>query len=385
MVMNITGDMRKCKIEISLFIFFGFVSWHCKEIYLPPAISTPANYLVVDGFINTGADSTIIKLTRTRNIGSGTQEIVELNAVVQVQDEMSNIYPLTERGKGIYARAAMPLKQGQYCRLKIATRNGSSYTSEPILIQKTPPIDSITWSRDEAGVHIYANTHDPSNNSRFYQWEYTETWEYRTQEESEFKYVNGTVIKRDSVDQIYRCWTTANSNQYILGSTQHLSDDIVSNFNLLMIPPATVRLSLLYSILVKQHVLTKEGFEYWENFAKITEGLGSIFDTQPSQLTGNIRCNNNPDEPVIGFINAYQVETKRIFIDNNDLPQWNYYKFPFPKPCKPYQLRTIGVTITDFFGNGSTLVPMSPGEGVPIECADCRVQGGKTLKPSFWP
>ncbi len=37
----------------------------CKKPYDPPAIKSNGSYLVVEGVINSGADSTTIKLSRT--------------------------------------------------------------------------------------------------------------------------------------------------------------------------------------------------------------------------------------------------------------------------------------------------------------------------------
>ena len=39
----------------------------CKKPYFPPVISGPNGYLVVEGAINSGSDSTFITLSRTVN------------------------------------------------------------------------------------------------------------------------------------------------------------------------------------------------------------------------------------------------------------------------------------------------------------------------------
>ena len=57
-------------------------------------------------------------------------------------------------------------------------------------MKPVPPIDSIYYEKMNLqenadgdplreGCKIYLNTHDPENKSKFYRWEYTETWEFQ--------------------------------------------------------------------------------------------------------------------------------------------------------------------------------------------------------------
>jgi hypothetical protein len=48
--------------------------------------------------------------------------------------------------------------------------------------------------------------------------------------------------------------------------------------------------------------------------------LGTIFDAQPTEITGNIRSLSDPAEKVIGFINAAPVQEARIFISKEEVP-----------------------------------------------------------------
>ncbi len=55
-----------------------------------------------------------------------------------------------------------------------------------------------------------------------------------------------------------------------------------------------------------------------------TENVGSIFGSQPNEITGNIHCVSNSSEPVIGYIGAGRSQHERIFISNSDMPSgWN--------------------------------------------------------------
>src|ERR1700753_1780823 len=81
----------------------------CRKPYDPPAIANNANYLVVEGVINAGADSTIIKLSRTVQIAAKTTANPELHAKVTVVSSTNIVYPLTETGRGYYGAVGFNL------------------------------------------------------------------------------------------------------------------------------------------------------------------------------------------------------------------------------------------------------------------------------------
>lgn len=80
----------------------------CKKPYAPKIVASNANFLVVEGVINTGQDSTFIKLSRTVNVSAKITAKPELNATVVIENDMNATYPLQEKGNGVYA--APPLE-----------------------------------------------------------------------------------------------------------------------------------------------------------------------------------------------------------------------------------------------------------------------------------
>src|SRR5581483_2395610 len=125
---------------------------------------------------------------------------------------------------------------------------------------------------------------------------------------------------------IYTCWQSENSTNILLGSSAKLSKDSM-HFPLVFIPSANWKLSVLYSIDIKQYALSKEEYEYLSKIKNNSEATGSIFDKQPSELAGNIHCLTTPNELVIGFIGIANRREKRYFIKNTDVPNWNYFLY----------------------------------------------------------
>src|SRR5689334_15833722 len=94
-----------CKLLVVILIF-----GRCIKPYNPPALQAKNNYLVVDGFINTGVNQiTTITLTRTRNLTDTVTTLPEPNASVVVQSSDGSVYPLTETAVGVYQSVALNL------------------------------------------------------------------------------------------------------------------------------------------------------------------------------------------------------------------------------------------------------------------------------------
>jgi len=77
----------KLIVTYSLFIFCCLIGTTCKTPYEPVEITVNVNYLVVEGIINSGPDSTIIKLSRTTKLKDKVQTIPERGATVVVESD----------------------------------------------------------------------------------------------------------------------------------------------------------------------------------------------------------------------------------------------------------------------------------------------------------
>ena len=339
---------------------------------------------MVDGFLNIGNDSTVITLSRSKSLSDTTYSLIpELRAQLTVIGSASDTYPLQEEGNGIYFSSQLNLNFAETYQLKIVTSNGKEYISDSIIPKQTPPIDTLTWHADSTGLSIYLNTHDPSNNARYYRWDFTETWQRQSYYNSELEYVNGQLITRPPQNQVYNCWKTQSSSNIIVNTSEKLSQDIIYQQPIQFIPMGSEQLFILYSINVRQFAITSDAYNFWQTLKSSTELTGSLFDPEPSQITGNIHCITNPAEPVLGFIGASTVSQKRIFINRYDFSYWLHY---------PPQCFLTLVSPGDIGAFADTLL-ITPINSIPAginsstpECSDCRYGGGVvTTKPSFWP
>ena len=394
----------------------------CKKPYNPPAISATNSYLVVEGVINTGPDSTIIKLSHTVQLSSTTATNPVLNAVVAVESDQNAIFPLTETGNGKYASPGLNLDNSHKYRLSINSNN-EQYYSDYVAVLNSPSIDSVFFTVAGNGINIYTTTHDPASAVKYYRWDYQETWIFHSNYYSFYKSNGAMVIPRNFVnDEVYQCWRSDTSSTINVSSSANLKSDIISSNPITFVASNSEKLGAKYSIIntqsaasasaysirVKQYALTGEAYTYWLNLKKNTEQLGSIFDAQPTQIDGNVHSATHPTEPVIGYVSVGSVASQRIFITNKQIPSaW--------KPTPLYtgcQLDTLylsylppGATVPvnqedEFFNftNGqlkfqNRLIPIAVminlfgtiigHTGSTPPCVDCTLRG-TNVQPAFW-
>jgi len=374
------------------------LEWGCTKPYAPPVVAGSNNYLVVEGNINTGTDSTVIALSRTVNIASGIGSIAELNATIAIQDNQNQSYSLRSTGNGRYVSPLLNLDPTREYRLNITTTDGKNYISDYVPATASPPIDSIGFTEQSNGIQLYVNTHDPNNKTHYYRWDYTETWIFDAKYSSTYISNGKTdVVFRTVAQQIYQCWGNDISTDIELGSSAKLSQDVIYENPLVFIPSTSEKIESRYSILVKQYAMTTDGYNYYALLKKNTEETGSIFDAQPSTLTGNIHCTSNPNLPVIGYVTAGTTQQKRIYIDNTQLPNNWIATYPYDCQvdtalyCRPQLSTCFNEVLAYLVPAGSiTIGAIYKGGPSPIgytftdaECGDCSIRG-TLIKPSFW-
>jgi hypothetical protein len=66
--------------------------------------------------------------------------------------------------------------------------------------------------------------------------------------------------------------------------------------------------------------ITPEAHDYWERVNILANQVGSIFDTPPSPITGNIFNVEDPTEPTLGYFQSVNESSNRISLTQNELP-----------------------------------------------------------------
>lgn len=334
--------IRKLYIVFTLFGIFCCVNC-VEEIEFENEVFESA--LVIDATITNEDKQHEVLLSRTypfEDLGPSP----ESNANVTVTGN-GVVYQFTEDKPGSYISeavfSAMPNVDYQ---IRITTNDGRTYTSIPTQLTQSSQIDELYAVRETNddginGMSMYIDTFDPTGNSKYYRYEYEET----------FRVEPPAFVSEDLVEDftpevlidlcpdcpvkfVFRsqdkrvCYRTETSQSIILTSSKGFTEDRVTRFLTHFVKSDDYKISHRYSILVRQFVHSREAYTYLEAVSRFS-GEGSLFSqVQPGFVSGNIISESNSEEKVIGFFDVASVSTKRIF--------FNYEDFYPNEPLPPY-------------------------------------------------
>jgi hypothetical protein len=379
------------------FLLIFLMMFSCRKAYNPPAIEGDNHFLAVNGFIYTGtAVTSTISLSRSLNLNDTLPDRPELNAQVVIESSAGNSYILIDSaGVGVYISQALTLDTTNQFRLTITTSDGNKYQSDFVSAKLAPPIDSLGWElandpvTGQQDANIFVNAHDPTNATRYYRWDYLQTYKHVSTYSTSWADSNDVIYALPVGFSTHSCWSTVPSQNISLGTSIALSQDVISHVQVASFLQNDPTFDIGSSFLIRQYPLTEQGYAYWLSVQKNSQTLGGLFDLQPSQIQGNLHCLTNPDNPVIGFVSASTVQESRIYISNKSLPGWQSPHIDTATSCQ------IAIIPTDplneliwnypdtsygpyYFPSGGLFI-------APKRCMDCRYQGGTLDKPSFWP
>lgn len=296
--------------------------------------------------------------------------------------------------------------------LQITTAGGRIYNSTPTQLTATTQIDALYPVRETNddgvnGMTMYIDSYDPSGNSKYYRYEYEET----------FKIVAPDYVEQDAIviNDVYPfcevgltkrspdqkvCYRTEISNNINLTTTETLNEDRVSRFPVRFLSSEDYKISYRYSILVKQYVQSPEAYKYLETISSFSEE-GSLFSQfQPGFITGNITSEGNTSEKVLGFFEVSSVDMRRIYFNYEDFypnslipPYVISCQFVAPRLFAPSHqekcgslIRIVRIRSLVYLEDNNGEIPHpwgGPFLMIPPACGDCTVLGSH-IPPEFW-
>ena len=366
----------------------------CREPFNPEIEPADLNVLVVEGYLDTDGLASKLKLSYTRNIQTDNSFMPSYpTGNVVLKSESGEQYPLTELGSGEF-EFAYDIPENQNYRLYISTIDGKSYTSELIRPILTPEIIDVGFVKNELGVEVYLTTKGDENADDFL-WTFEETYAFRPKFPSYYKFDPETadIVYRDPEERIDLCYRGGESSDLILETSSRFEDQFVFRQSITQILDNDERLGIRYSILISQKALDKKASEFWEILRKNTDDIGSIFSPLPSNIGGNIKNDQNPDTPVVGFVSLGTIKQRRLYIAAQEVAPWIVME-PAYGGCFLESDTIPKSEYAQSFASGSFL-PVIPiwsetsaqeplgYRGSVRTCADCTLRG-TNVKPDFW-
>lgn len=368
--------------------FLLLLAASCSKPLELPDTKPDTSIVVVEGDVVTGTDmENVVLLSRVRSLADTTASPVS-RAKVQVVSGSGSVWDLTESSDtlGKY-RSTISLDPSNTYFIRVVSPEGNTFESPAQASKPVPPIDSLTFKQSEDGqeVKIFVHTHDPANNTHYYRWHSTETWERASAFESLYQFTGTDIVTKPLGDQNHLCWRTEEVPDIVIENTTYLSKDLVSYKQVAKFDQSTEKGYIRYSLLVKQIALTRESYEFWNTIKSNTELSGSIFDKQPSQYTTNLVCKNDPKKRAIGFVSVSGSTEARIFIRNSALNLWPYAPPAICTENKDGKDQVIQILRNHPEYLVSSYTPLTFQYGYSAKsCVDCTLTGGTNIKPSFW-
>jgi hypothetical protein len=366
----------------------------CIKSFEPVINSNARNKYVVSGRVTNTEGWQVVQVSLSSPIES-PEYIPVASCQVTILDDKGNIFAMEEYEPGLYHlwMDKQYLVPGTSYQVKVSTPDGEELESGFDQMPISPPIDSIYYHIEDIptskpGVNnrvmqFYVDLNAIGDYSQYYQWEIVETWEYEAALPVEY-YYDGTfheVKPHDYTNKV--CWITQSVKNVFTVSTKNLSQNIYTQYPLQTIDGTnSSRLGIMYSTLVRQLALSEGAYNYWDKLRINSNEQGGLYEKQPLAIKGNLVNVSNPDKDVLGYFYAVSETSCRYFYHDVEGIVLDYNNGCYEEDIFPYYWLDVNpqeFPIYYYYNESGILKILNP------PCVDCRLLGGTTVKPDFWP
>jgi hypothetical protein len=300
------------------------------------SIGSSLRILTVDATITDSADEQTIILNETVNNGNTSSAVPLLKASVELLVNGTQKISFTEKGGGVYALpSTFRLKAGTNYKLFFSKADGTKYESSEDRVTAVPEIigvhDEFKVNGIEKGVNlfdpannIYLDTQDPANDKNNYLWSW-KLWERQSicATCNNGRYFLTPVPARCRDERAFagqqfdyncqgECWEVLYSKDLNVFTDIYSNGKPITNRLIAQIPYYSRNGSLIE---IKQQSISPDAYRYFKLLADQVQNNGSLVDTPPAALIGNIKNVANPTESIAGFFMVTSVRTVRYWID----------------------------------------------------------------------
>ena len=310
-----------------LFLLLG-----CVEPYKLKVEDGP-QLLTVEGILHTGPGPHLIRITRSSTYGGTNRGLIQpvLGAVVEITDNEEQKVSLEENlsSKGNYfTPQGFRAEVGKSYTLKIQTREGQTYTSQPERVESVPPIENLLIrtvtipvegkTNPRSGVQLISEFKDPADQKNYYFFRISPII-HILQARPDLYVIRET---REPAPKpcCYVCYRTeAVENQGLFIAQDNDFNGLTARIPGAFIEDEGLRFVQRLRVDLKQYSISEEAYQFLRFVKQQTEIKGSIFDTPPATIRGNMSNINDPEEVVLGYFISAGESVKRIYINREDL------------------------------------------------------------------
>ena len=276
------------------------------------------------------------------------------------------------------------------------------YRSNWMKVEKAPLIERIDFVPDDKNVKVRLTLTGPADDTRFFCWTYTEDWEIHSDFLPLYRYRYGVDpynIRGQAYEEIqgeydkYYCWNSSSSKELFVADTRDLNSRTLPARQIASFGRTTSRCQELYCISVTAYGISADRYAYIHHMNEVSNIQGDLFSPNPSAMRGNLRCEQDSTELVLGYVGVCQTTMTRAFFEGTRYYTGrvdNSVRF-FPNLSEPLEAESNEKGYDYFYMLGNRPLYLVADENgdekmqwAPRRCVDCTVHGTKN-KPSYWP
>ena len=281
-------------------------------------------FLVINGQITDRIGPYSVTINQS---GNEVSELTYVNdAMVNIISSDGQFTQLSHVGPGLYQTDPQDLigRIGNTYTVQVIMENGAIYRSEPEKLLPVTPILNVDFDfvrepilnevenvSEQKRVKIKLDTHVPDNlENVFFKWNVIGEYEFKEEEALTdiFRETGvGTELFTCYVADIIRGGDVSVFDGTDNAGTRLLQQEIKSI-------DVNYKFSFNYCAHIEQQSLTSGAYQFWSAVNLAKNRSGTLFETIPGRITGNIKNINNPEEEVLGYFYASSVVNRRLFI-----------------------------------------------------------------------
>ncbi len=279
-----------------LWVAFTYLMFSCEQV-VDLKLDNPPRQLVVEGRIEKGKNDSVseqmIRLTTISDFFVNQEPPAGIGAEVWVEDDAGTRFDFVEQSDGVYVNSELQGELGRTYTLTIAWEGQTFQASESMV--SVSEIDSIYQIEaeenlfEDGGIKVAINFTDPANVGNYYFWE---------------TYVDGELdVLPDP----------GNKNNLIANDDFFDGQQVVG-----YLPNEEMVVEAGEEVLVRQYALSDNAYKYYYALYDQAGKTGSILDTPPAPVRGNIVNLTRPDEFPLGYFYVTEVDERIKIITNGE-------------------------------------------------------------------
>ena len=309
--------------------------------------------VVIDGYLTDELMIHRIRVSESTRLGdfNGIEARYIEDATVNLIDDQGVMMSFSHRESGeYYSDQPIQAEIGRSYSLNVTLKDGRVFTSdaESLQTEQMEPMD-IRYEVGEREVLlngrifsqealILSNQVTKSNGDRYYQW-VIEEYFIKESDAAPVRTIEEEANLPDTAALRF-CYVKdfAEPDLYIKQDIYNTAIEGDQYNQFLKYIALDSRWEFEFVIVVRQLMLDRDSFLFWEEINALSNNSGGLFDPTPYSISGNV-TQQNGNAQALGYFGVYKTELSRVFLTLSDLNLVETYPpclltpSPRPQPC----------------------------------------------------